>query len=142
MRSTRVSVRFVAILSVLLLLTGLAAPQIKEIIKVLGVAAAVKQFGPQMNREFNKLTKHTDSPKLTTKVVPIISVGGRGAIGAAQIMGPKAAIEKTVAVAQPEITLFGNEIRLRALIPVASDRVDNIRKVDGVAVTGIVDLRL
>jgi hypothetical protein len=46
------------------------------------------------------------------------------------------------AVAQPEAKVFG-ELRIRALIPVESKNViQNIKKVEGVGVTGIVDLKL
>lgn len=131
----------------LVLVGALAVAQIKEAIKIIGVGAAVKQFGPDINKQFNKLTKHTDTPDMSTKVVPIISVGigagsGGSAVGAAQVSGPKDKIDKVAAVAQPEAKIFG-EIRIRALIPVSSKNViENIKKVDGVGVTGIVDLKL
>ncbi len=52
-------------------------------------------------------------------------------------------MDKVKAVAQLEQDLFGREIKIRAMIPVSSDNVvNNIRKVDGVAVSGIVDLKL
>jgi hypothetical protein len=132
---------------VLFAMTAMAAPQIKQVIKILGVGAAVKQFGPDINREFNKLTGHKDTNASYTKVVPIITVGvknSRGAIGAAQVMGTKANVQKVQAVASPELSMFG-EINLRAMIPVDSmDVTDakNIKAVDGVGVSGIVDLKL
>lgn len=132
---------------VLFAMTAMAAPQIKQVIKILGVGAAVKQFGPDINKEFNKLTGHKDTNASYTKVVPIITVGvknSRGAIGAAQVMGAKANVQKVQAVASPEISMFG-EINLRAMIPVDSmDVTDakNIKAVDGVGVSGIVDLKL
>jgi hypothetical protein len=140
---TRISVVVLALLAV----TAMAAPQIKQVIKILGVGAAVKQFGPDINREFNKLTGHKDSNVRFTKVVPIITVGvknARGAIGAAQVVGTKTQVQKVQAVASPELSMFG-EINLRAMIPV--DSVDitnakNIKAVDGVGVSGIVDLKL
>jgi hypothetical protein len=49
------------------------------------------------------------------------------------------------AVASPEADLFGREIRIRALIPVDSIDITNprdINGVQGVGVTGIVDLKL
>lgn len=131
----------------LVLVGALAIAQIKEAIKIVGVGAAVKQFGPQINREFNKLTRHKDTPEMSTKVVPIISIGigagsGGSAIGAAQVTGPKDKIDKVQAVAQPEAKVFG-ELRIRALIPVSSkDVIKEIKKVDGVGVSGIVDLKL
>jgi hypothetical protein len=132
---------------VLFAMTALATPQIKQVIKILGVGAAVKQFGPDINREFNKLTGHKDTNASFTKVVPIITVGvknSRGAIGAAQVMGTKANVQKVQAVASPELSMFG-EINLRAMIPVDSMDVTDaksIKAVDGVGVSGIVDLRL
>jgi hypothetical protein len=132
--------------AVLLASVAMAAPQIKQVIKVLGVGAAVKQFGPDINREFNKLTGHKDTNASFTKVVPIITVGvhARGAIGAAQVMGTKANVQKVQAVASPELSMFG-EINLRAMIPIDSMNVadpKSIKAVDGVGVSGIVDLRL
>ncbi|HXH61614.1 MAG TPA: hypothetical protein VNI20_09680 [Fimbriimonadaceae bacterium] len=138
--------RIAAVAVTLVALTALAAPQLKQAIKILGVGAAVKQFGPQINKEFNKLTNHTDTSRSFTKVVPIITVGvhARGAIGAAQIMGAKVNVQKVQAVASPEVSMFG-EINLRALIPIDSLKVTDpkkIKAVDGVGVSGIVDLRL
>ncbi|MCB8931919.1 MAG: hypothetical protein M9921_02315 [Fimbriimonadaceae bacterium] len=126
-----------------LALSTAAAPQLKQLIKVVGIGAAVKQFGPQINSTINKATKHEDTKASATKVVPILSVGsGSGAIGAAQVMGAKESVDKVQAVAQIEGGLFG-EVRFRALIPVESkDVLSNIRRVDGVGVSGIVDLKL
>jgi hypothetical protein len=50
-------------------------------------------------------------------------------------------VEKVNAVASPEINFLG-EVRLRALIPVSSKDVTKIRNVEGVGVSGIVDLKL
>lgn len=129
----------------ILALTAVGATQIKQIIKVIGVGAAVKQFGPQINSAINKLASHTDTTTRATKVVPIISAGinSRQAIGAAQVMGPKSLVDKVQAVAQLDQDLFGREVKIRAMIPVESqDVVKNIRKVDGVGISGIVDLKL
>lgn len=137
--------RACVVLAGVLALSAIGATQIKEIIKIVGVGAAVKQFGPQINTAINKLANHTDSSTRATKVVPIISAGinSRKSIGAAQVMGPKSLVDKVQAVAQLEQDLFGREIKIRAMIPVESqDVVKNIRKVDGVGVSGIVDLKL
>lgn len=128
-------------------LCAIGAPQIKEVIKILGVGLAVKQFGPDINKAINNLIGHKDTDKSFTKVVPIITIGvnTRGAIGAAQVMGSKANVEKVKSVASPEAGLFGDEIRIRALIPVATDNptdAKNLKPVDGVGVSGIVDLKL
>ena len=142
----RTLTRIAAVGLVLVIAAGIAAPQIKQVIKVIGVGAAVKQFGPDINKQFNKLTGHKDTNASFTKVVPIITVGvhARGAIGAAQVMGARTNVQKVVAVASPEVSMFG-EINLRAMIPINSMNVTSmkdIHAVDGVGVSGIVDLRL
>jgi hypothetical protein len=125
-------------------ITAVAAPQIKQLIKIVGVGAAVKQFAPQINDTVNKLAHHTDTPMQCTKVVPIlgIAIGASSTVGAAQVMGPKHLLDKVQAVAAPEVKFLG-EVNIRALIPVSSKNVvEEIKKVDGVGVSGIVDLKI
>ncbi len=126
-------------------LIAIGATQIKQVLKVLGVGAVVSQFGPEINKQINNLQGWKDTGAIKTKVVPILTVGvgTSSAVGAAQVMGPPSRVDQVVAVAQPEAELFGNEIRIRAMIPVSSQNViENIKRVEGVGVSGIVDLRL
>lgn len=128
-----------------LALGAVAGAQFDKILKVGGAVAVVQAFGKDMNNGLNKLIKHKDSSKVKTKVVTILSVGiGRSsAVGAAQVMGPPALVDKVVAVAQPEADLFGRVVRLKALIPVSSKNViQEIKTVDGVGVSGIIDIKL
>lgn len=145
MNSKRIRIAVTSVLAIGLFAVG--ATQVRQIIKILGVGAAVKQFGPDMNKALNKLTDHKDTNASYTKVVPIITIGlnSRGAIGAAQVMGAKVNVDKVKVVAAPEANLFGNEIKIRALIPVATENptdAKNLKAVDGVGVSGIVDLKL
>jgi len=129
----------------LVALSLVAFAQIKQIIKVVGVGAAVKQFGPQINNAINKLANQRDNNRVMTKVVPIISAGlaSRQAIGAAQVMGPPEQVAKVQAVAQLDQDVFGREVKIRAMVPVESkDVVKDIRRVEGVGISGIVDLKL
>jgi hypothetical protein len=122
-----------------------AFAQLGQIIKIGGVALLVDKFGGDINKGINRLSKHQDSKKVKTKVVTILSVGlGKSsAVGAAQVMGPPDKVDKVVAIAQPEADLFGKEVRIRALIPVSSkDVIKEIKVVDGVGVSGIVDIKL
>lgn len=128
-----------------LAITAVGATQLKELIKIVGVGAAVKQFGPQIDSAINKLSGFKSNAQYKTKVVPIISAGisSRKAIGAAQVMGPPELVNKVEAVAQLDQDLFGREIKIRAMIPIDSkDGLNGIRRVDGVGVSGIVDLKL
>jgi hypothetical protein len=126
-------------------LATLGACQFKAILKIIGVGAAVQKFSKDINKGINSLSGHKDSATITTKVVPIISGGinSRNAIGAAQVMGPKSKVDQVNAVAQLEQDLFGKEIRLRAMIPITSKQIlKDLKRVEGVGVSGIVDLRL
>lgn len=130
-----------------LALAAFGFTQIKEVIKIVGVGAAVRQFGGEMNKGMNRLLKHTDSDASYTKVVPILTIGlnTRGAIGAAQVKGSRENVDKVKAVAAPEAQFFGREIMLRGLVPVSEadpTKVKDLKPVDGVGVSGIIDLRL
>ena len=130
-----------------LALAAVATPQLKQILKVGGVVAIVNNYGGKINDQFNRLWKRDEGPRLKTKVVTILSVGNNGnAVGIAQVMGPPSAVDKVVAVAQPEfkfpIPIIGS-LRLKALIPVSSKNViENIKAVDEVGVSGIIDIKL
>jgi hypothetical protein len=118
-------------------------PQVRELLKVLGVGAVVQRFGPDINKAINKLTSHKDTRVSKTKVVPILSVGSRQAIGAAQVMGPAVDVDKVNAVAQLDQDIFGREVKIRALVPITSkDVLKDLRRVENVGISGIVDLKL
>ncbi len=137
--------RIAVTLALLLGVTAVGQTQIKQAIKIIGIGAAVKQFGPDLNKAMNKLTNHKDSYQETTKVVPILAIGlGKSsAIGAAQVTGPKNKVDLVEAVASPEADFLGKEVRIRGMIPVSSkDVLKDIKKVEGVGVTGIIDLKL
>jgi len=126
-------------------LAAVGATQVQQLLKVLGVGAVVQKFGPDINKAVNKLSNHKDTSTSITKVVPIISggIGGRTAIGAAQVMGKKADVDKVNAVAQIEQDILGKEVKIRAMIPITSkDVIKDIRAVPGVGISGIVDLKL
>lgn len=123
---------------------SVAFTQLDQIIKVGGVVAVVSAFGKDINKALNKLTGHKDTAKVKSKIVTILSVGVNqsSAIGAAQVMGPPDAVDRVVAVAQPEANLMGT-IRVKALLPVSSkDVLKGLRIVEGAHVTGIVDIKL
>ena len=128
-----------------LAVAAISGAQLKQVIKIVGVGAAVKQFGPQIDSAFNKLVKRDKQSGFKTKVVPIISGGinGRTGIGAAQVSGPSAQVDKVKNVAQLEQDLLGREIKIRAMVPIAGDVITTgITPVDNVGITGIVDLKL
>ena len=120
-------------------------------IKLFGIGYVVKTYGPQINSAINSLMLNNKaSNKEMTKVVPILSVGigivssNPGSyIGAAQVQGPAAAVNKVEAVAQIEGS-FLNAVRLKGLVPVDSLNpiAGNLHRVYGVVVTALVDFQL
>ena len=72
---------------------------------------------------WNKLLmKNGVGTDYATKVVPIVSVGTGKYIGAVQVIGPSAQVEKVKAVAQLEGE-FNGIARANALIPMATTNV-------------------
>jgi hypothetical protein len=122
-----------------------AGAQLGNILKAGGVAIVVDKFGPDINKFINRLTGEKNvGPLQETKVVPIISVGDGGFIGAVQVSGPDAQVKKVQAVAQIEgrFKVIGG-VRIRALIPVSTKSPNkSISRVEGVGVSAIVDIKI
>ena len=113
-----------------------------KVVKVGGVAFVVDKFGGQINSFVNKLTANKNvGTQQATKVVPIITLGSGGYIGAAQVMGTKLNVAKCKAVVQIEgNALFGGNIRAKALVPVGSKTPSKIKRIYGVGVSAIIDI--
>ena len=106
-------------------------------IKLFGIGYVVKTYGKAKNKDM-------------TKVVPILSVGvgiissNPGSyIGAAQVQGPVAAVNRVQAVAQIEGSFLG-AVRLKGLVPVdnLNPLAGDLHRVYGVGVTALVDFQL
>jgi hypothetical protein len=123
---------------------GTQAGLLGDIVKVGGVGLVVDKFGPQINDFINKLTANKNlGTEEATAVVPIISFGGGGYIGAVQVIGTKDNVEKCKAVVQLEgNAVFGKNIRAKALVPVGSKTTSNIKRIYGVGVSAIIDIRI
>lgn len=138
--------KILCVICALCLATGvIAGAQLDSLLKAGGVAVVVDKFGPDINKFINKLTGEKNAgPLQETKVVPIISVGDGGFIGAVQVSGPDAKVRQVQAVAQIEgrFKVIGG-VRVRALIPVSTKTPHkSISRVDGVGVSAIVDIKL
>ena len=110
---------------------------------IIGGGAVVKALGPQIDSFINTITFNKGAKyEGHTKVVPIVSIGNGTHIGAAQVGGTnKSDVDRTKAVAQLEGDF--NRIRARALIPIDSENpIKQFRRVQGVGVTAIIDVKL
>lgn len=113
-----------------------------SILKVGGVGILVDRFGGQIKDFLNKiLAQNNLSTTYTTKVVPIVSVGTNGYIGAAQVTGPASEVERVEAVAQLEAS-FNNVARVKGLVPIDSKNPVNASRIQGVGVSAIIDLKI
>jgi hypothetical protein len=114
-----------------------------SVLKLGGVAYLVSQFGPQINKGVNGILSNNGGLAETTKVVPILSVGQGGYIGAVQVVGAKKNVDKCQAVVLVEVDrTFGVDVRIRAYVPVAVKSVTNVKRLKGVGVSAILDLHL
>lgn len=138
--------RLVLVVAVVCLTLGVVAgAQLGSVLKGGAVALAVDKFGPQINDAINKITLQKKvSSSLATRVVPILSIGDSGYLGAVQVSGPKRLVDKVRAVAQLEgrFNVIGG-VRLRALVPISTKTPHkSIDRVEGVGVSAIVDFKL
>ena len=121
---------------------GILTTQAGGLSSILGGAAKIGGIGPQIDSFLNKLLKQNNlSTEYTTKVVPIISIGTKGYIGAAQVTGPASSIEQVKAVAQVEGS-FNGMVRVKGLVPVDSTNPVGASRVQGVGVSAIIDLKI
>lgn len=113
-----------------------------KVVKVAGVGYLVEHYGTQIDSFLNKLLKQNNlSTTYTTKVVPIVSVGTKGYIGAAQVTGPASEIERVKAVGQIEAS-FNGIARVKGLVPIDSLNPIGANRIQGVGVSAIIDLKI
>ena len=114
-----------------------------DIFKVGGMSILISKFSTPLNNFINQLTfKHGVSNDYATKVVPILSFGNGGYIGAAQVIGTQELVDKTEAVIQIEGDFGGNQFRVKALVPIDTKNATNFSRVNGVGVSAIIDIKI
>jgi len=143
MKSTRQRIILASAIAVMLSGAALAL-DVGEVIKVFGIGFIVKQEAGPINREINKLLKDRQAEVMgATKVVPILSLGAGGFIGAAQVVGVPEKVKAVQAVLQIEVGLGTG--RAKALIPVSTKKpvkeAEKLR-VPGVGVSAVVDIKI
>lgn len=142
----RQSVVLVAVLMAAVLLFTWTVPAqalgLGDALKVFGIGYAVKHFGPQINSFINSiLAQRGIAWEGTTKVVPIVSVGRGGYIGAAQVAGPPDLVAQVKAVAQGELKI--GSFQGNALFPISTtDAKNGIKKVEGVGLSALIDFKM
>ncbi len=129
---------------------GQTAPvqaQFGDIFKGGAVILVVDKFSGQIDRFINTLTGNkTNNNTESTRVVPILTVGGGTYAGAVQVSGPKSLVDQVKAVAQLQGTVkIGGRVTAKVLIPISTRGVSDptkLSRVKGVGVSALVDLKL
>lgn len=140
--------RFVTCLLLVCFLFGVATPatqafSLGDVLKVGGIGFLIDKFSTPLNNFINTLmAQHGAGTEYATKVVPIVTVGSGGYIGAAQVTGPSELVDRTEAVLQLEGNFNGSQFRVKALIPIDSKNPLKFSRVQGVGVSAIIDIKI
>ncbi len=139
----RISLLLIAVM-LCLSLTGMAvwALDLGNIIKVGGIAFLVTEFGGQIDKFITSaLNERGAAAAGATKVVPILSLGAGGYIGAAQVVGSPEGVQKVKAVFQVEGRI--GSFRPRILIPAAVSKASSApERAKGVGVSAVIEFKI
>ena len=130
------------------LVTGIAMPatqafSLGDVLKVGGIGFLVDRFAGPLNSFINTLTfKRKAGNEFATKVVPVLTFGSGGYVGAVQVTGSQELVDRTQAVLQLESDFNGGQFRVKALVPVDSKNPVNFTRVQGVGVSATIDVRI
>ena len=132
-----------AALTLSLLTASRAAFNLGDLLKVGGIGYVVTRFDKPINSFINKsLGERRAEARGATKVVPILSLGGGGYVGAAQVVGAARQVQQTKFVVQVESRLFGS-LHARVLIPTgARPTGGSVQRMTGVGVSAVVEFKI
>jgi len=135
-------VLMVGLLSLGLAITAAQAIDLGNILKLGGVVWLVSQYGDQIDSFLTSALDERDAAaRGATKVVPILSLGGGGYVGAAQVVGNPENVKSVKAVVQVE-GKFGSA-RGQILLPTTTDKVSGSPdRAKGVGVSAVIEFRI
>lgn len=114
-----------------------------DILKVGGIGILIDQMAGPLNKFVNTLTFNKGAgSNYATKIVPVLSFGNGGYVGAVQVMGSQELVDKTKSVIQIEGDFGGSSFRVKALVPIDSKNPVNFSRVNGVGVSAMIDVRI
>ena len=113
-----------------------------DILKVGGIAFLVSQYDDEIDSFITSaLGEREAAAKGATKVVPILSLGRGGYIGAAQVVGSPENVQRVKAVVQVE-GRFGSG-RAQVLVPTTTDKASGTPdRAKGVGVSAVIEFRI
>lgn len=138
-----VAVCILAALFATIILTAAAwSIDLGDILKVGGVAWLVSQYSEDIDRFITSaLGEREAAAQGATKVVPILSLGGGGYVGAAQVVGNPDHVQTVKAVFQIEARIGSG--RARVLVPTTTDKATrNPQRAKGVGVSAVIEFKI
>lgn len=115
----------------------------EAVVKTATVGVVVNAIAGPADKAINTLTLNRKVPAgVSTKVVPVLSVGEKGYVGAAQVAGSQELVRKTKAVLQLETAWSNKQYRIKLLMPLDSVNPIGAGRVRGLGVSALLDVGL
>lgn len=112
-------------------------------LKEKGMTLALDHFSEKIDDYVNENAPLKIESGSATKIVPVVTIGSKGYIGAAQISGPKEQVDKCKAALSVEGQMASGAVRIQYLVPIDTNKptsLDNVHRVQGVGVSARLDL--
>lgn len=122
--------------------TGALAIDLGDVLKVGGIAFLVSQYDEQIDDFLTSaLGEREAAARGATKVVPILSLGRGGYVGAAQVVGSPENVGRVKAVVQVE-GKFG-KFRAKVLVPTTTAKASSTpTRAKGVGVSAVIEFKI
>jgi len=114
-----------------------------DMLKEKGMTLALDQFSERIDKYVNENAPLKIESGCATKIVPVVTIGSKGYIGAAQVSGPKEQVDKCKAALTVEGQLASGAVRIQYLVPIDTNKptsLENVHRVQGVGVSARLDL--
>ena len=114
-----------------------------DMLKEKGVTLVLDHFSEKIDAYVNEHAPLKIEKGCATKIVPVVTIGSKGYIGAAQVSGPKEQVDKCKAALTVEGQLASGAVRIQYLVPIDTNKptsLDNVHRVQGVGVSARLDL--
>ena len=114
-----------------------------DMLKEKGMSLTLDHFSEKINEYVNENAPLKIEKGCATKIVPVVTIGSKGYIGAAQVSGPKEQVDKCKAALTVEGKLASGAVRIQYLVPIDTNKptsLDNVHRVQGVGVSARLDL--
>jgi hypothetical protein len=112
-------------------------------LKEKGMTLVLDHFSEKIDDYVNENAPLKIEKGCATKIVPVVTIGSKGYIGAAQISGPKEQVDKCKAALTVEGQLASGAVRIQYLVPIDTNKptsLENVHRVQGVGVSARLDL--